>query len=207
MTVIDPETGGALIYIDAQEGITITLDIPPEAISIAMGMMFSPFPPLPPDVMETPLGKFIAFGPPFRLDPFTLDPSTPLPDPLDPPLGDPSEPLIFGFPAHVALEYGVDKAQMFREAMDSLELQLLAWVDALLLGPLQNPACGFVDHDLDARTIDVPICDTGILSGTFQRAAGLPVRLMALDPESQPGIFVFVVEVEDKKVYLPLVMR
>lgn len=207
MAVIDPETGGALTYIDPQEEITITLDVPPGAISDLMGLMFSPFPPLPPDVMDTPLGKFVAFGPPFRLDPFTLDPSTPVPDPLDPPLGDPSEPLIFGYPAHVALEYGVEKAQKMREAMDSLQLQLLAFLDGELLGPPLDAACGFVDHDLDARTMDVPICDTGIVSTTYPLATRLPVSLMALDPESMPGVFIFVVEVADKNVYLPLVMR
>lgn len=205
---IDPELGGTLTYANPQEGVTITLSVPPNAITIPMGMMFSPFPPLPPDVMDSPFGSFVGIGPPFRLDPFHLDSSVPVTDPVDPPLGEPSEPLIFGYPAHLALEYDLETLKKFRESMDRLELALLALIEAGMPGlpkPPQDPACGPVDHDLEDRKLDVPICDTGIPTPTFQSAGVLPLQLLAVEHESEPGYFVFVIEVD--KVYLPLVAR
>jgi hypothetical protein len=89
--------------------------------------------------------------------------------------------------------------------MDTLELQLLALLDGEPVGPPQDPACGAVSHDKAAGVIDVPICDIGIIKGAAQSAGAQPVRLLAVDPEAQPGAFVFVVE--KPRVYLPIVLR
>jgi len=234
--LIDPVIGGTLTYTNPQEQVTITVDIPADAISEAIGLMFSPFPPLPPDVMNTPFGQFIAIGPPFRLDPFTLDTSVPVTNTFDPPLDDPSEPLIFGFPAHIALEMGLEKAQQFRESMDRLELALLSILDSEIFNPPQDAACGLVSRDPEAGTIDVPICDSGyvtrglppfpppplpvfqislnttqcdgcLLSNPLSTASGHPVRLLAVDPDSETGYFVFMIEVEGTKTFLPVIIR
>jgi hypothetical protein len=205
--VIDPESGGNLTYVHAQESVTITISVPPGAVSEALALMFSPFPPLPPDVMNSPFGQFIAIGPPFGLIPFHLDPSVPVTNTLDPPLADPYEDaLIFEhYPAEVIAEVGLEKLRIMHRAMEQAELALLALLDAP--SPPQNPACGPVQVDEEQRTIDVPICDTGIISGTTVSAGGPPLQLMQVQPETGTGYFVFVFEVEETRVYLPLLLR
>ena len=89
--VIEPETGGNLTYVDAKEDVTITLSVPPGAITREFTLMLSPFPPLPPDVLNSPFGKFIPFGPPFRLDVFPIKMTVPVTDPIDPPIEDVSD--------------------------------------------------------------------------------------------------------------------
>ncbi len=211
VVVIDPDVGGVLTYTTPTKEVTITLNIPEGAFDEMMGLMISPFPPLPPDVMQTPLGKFVAVGPPFSLDPYGLDPSTPVQDPLDPVLADPAEPLMFGYPASLVLEVGIEKFLEMQARMEELEAQLFSLFDAMDSGELAmppiNPACGTVTHDEEERTMEVPICDTGIFPDGVQASDGLPVRLMELDPEGHPGVFVFVVEVVYDRIYLPLINR
>ncbi len=208
-TLIDPEIGGTLTYTNPQEEVTITLTVPPGAISREITLMFSPFPPLPPEVMDSPFGKFAIFGPPFRLDPFLLKTTLPVTDPVDPPIedvSDISDAVIFEhFPAHIVAEVGLEKLKRYHKSMERLELQLMAMVSAP--NPPWNPACGPVQRDLEKRTLDVPICDTGIISGTSPSAVRLPVRLMAVDSKSGSGYFMFVVEIEETKIFLPLTFR
>jgi hypothetical protein len=71
--------------------------------------------------------------------------------------------------------------------------------------PPENAACGDVQHGSELRTIEVPICDTGIVTKATGAVDALPGRLLAVDPEEQPGTFVFVVE--KPKVFLPIVLR
>ena len=244
--VIEPETGGDLTYVDAKEDVTITLSVPPDAITHEITIMFSPFPPLPPDVMDSPYGKFITFGPPFRLDVFSITMTVPVTDPVDPPIedvSDISDAVVFArIPAHVIAEIGLERAKSYYKSMERLELALLAILTTPSL-PL-SPACEPVQRDLDRRTLDVPICDTGMipdppppspsfcerwvghpacpppalqdvsagnmetgLSDTPLPAAQLPVRLLAVDGETGTGYFIFVIEVEETNVYLPLITR
>ena len=44
----------------------------------------------PPEVLDSPFGKFIPFGPPFRLDLLAIIP-LPVTDPVDPPIEDVSD--------------------------------------------------------------------------------------------------------------------
>ena len=89
--------------------------------------------------------------------------------------------------------------------MERLELQLLQIIGGEKSSPPQDPACGAPAHDLTARTLAVPICDTGIMTGT--QAAGVTLRLYAVDAPGAPGLFVFGVEVAGDTLYLPLVQR
>ena len=205
--VVDPEVGGTLTYTNTQEGITITVDVPPGAVSEPLGLMFSPFPPLPPDVMDSPFGTFIPFGPPFSLIPFDLPLEVPISDPVDPPLDEPRlDAYIFEhYPAEVIAEVGLEKLRRMRASMEQLELSLQGMIDQLDVP--HSPACGPVVRDEEARTIDVPICDTGIVTPEDQSASALPLTLLAIRPPEGSGYFVFVLEIEMTKIYLPLVRR
>jgi hypothetical protein len=207
IVLIDPEIGASLTYTNPEQGVTITLSVPPDAISVAMALMFAPFPPLPPEVMDSPYGKFAAIGPPFRLNPFHLDdPLPPVTDPVGLPLDQPSSPLVFGYPATLTLQYSPETLKQFREAMDSLELQLLYLLDNLPQPP-QDPACGLIDNDLKNLLLDVPICDTGFPPPTTQSTRTLQYRLLTTKPDYEFVYYVFAVEIEETKVYLPLVVR
>ena len=205
VAAITPETGGSVIYTNTQAGVTMTVGLPPGAISFTTGLMFSPFPPLPPGVMDSPFGRFVAVGPPFRLDPFTLVPGKPVTNPHNPPLGNPAAPIQFTKPATVTVNYDLDLLKRLRDAMEQLELQLLQIIGGEKSSPPQDPACGAPAHDLTARTLAVPICDTGIMTGT--QAAGMMLRLYTVDAPGAPGLFVFGVEVAGDTLYLPLVQR
>lgn len=85
--------------------------------------------------------------------------------------------------------------------MDRLELIVMALIGGPQ--PPQSPACGPVVRDEEQHTIDVPICDTGILTGTVQAGAIAPAGVLA----PQTGYFQFVIRVEPKKVHLPLALR
>lgn len=202
VVALEPESGGDLTYVDTRQDVTITMSAPTDAISIAMGLMFSPFPPLPKGTLPGPLGKYVAIGPPFRLDPFSLDASVPVTDVHDPPLGNSDVPRIFGIPVHIVMRLGVERARQYKESMDRLELQLMAIIEGRRVAPPQNPACGQVQIDKEKGEINVPICDTGIIS---------PTVLSAAAPGASPpqaGYFVFVLPLEEKvQFYVPFVVR
>ena len=208
-TVVEPKTGGILTYTLPQDTGSISVFMPPDAITKAIGLRFSPFPPLPPGVMNSPFGRFVAVGPPFRLDPFFLKPSVPITDPANPPLGDPSPPLTFGLPAQVTLNGDLDKLRKLAGGLDQFVLRLFG--PKKIPAPPQDPACKPVNPDLGSsmlatRITKVPICNTGIVSTT--ESATIPsVRLLAVDPENESGYFMFVVEVQESKVYLPMIAR
>jgi hypothetical protein len=138
-------------------------------------------------------------------------------------------------PAHIVAEIGLEKAKSYYKSMERLELSLLAILDRPI--PPLNPACGPEQRDADARTLDVPICDTGRLpplpplppsfcerwpghpdcppagvasAGSVGGSAAerlLPVDLLAIDGATGSGYFIFAVEVEETNVYLPLITR
>ena len=233
----EPETGGALTFADPQGEVTITLSVPPDAITREVVIQFSPFPPPPPEVLDSPFGRFIPFGPPFRLDllPITL----PVADPTDPPIedvSDISDAMVFErWPAHIVAEVGLEKAKSFYKSMERLELSLLAILSTPT--PPLDPACGPEQRDLDARTLDVPVCNTGMIpsppspppsfcekwpghpacppagvasAGSVEVSAAsrlLPVDLLAIDGTTGSGYFIFVIEVEETNIYLPLIAR
>ena len=213
--VITPRFGGTLIYGSPRQGITFTLSVPPGAITQALGLMFQPFPPLPPAVMKSPFGQFVAIGPPFRLTPFQLVPSAPVTVPVDPPMGDPVRPLVFDAPAQLTAKYDLatlKRISELMERMDKMKLQLKSPVRTLGSPPgapvaTVDPACGPVTHDLARETMTVPLCDTGVISTTLQAAAVQLVHLPALEPKSESGLFVFVVEIPETRIYLPLAVR
>ena len=203
--VIDPDLGGTLTYTNPEMGVEIWIEVPPKIITCQTVMQFSPQPPYPPDVLDSPFGKFVAVGPPFRLDPFLPDTGIPITDTADPPLGEPSPPLTFGYPAEVWLKYDPETLRKLHEGMDFLTLQLLAMINDDPPTPPWNPACGPVDHDLENSTLEVPICNTGIPSSTVQSAYLLPLKALATD--FRQGTFMFVVEIEESKLYLPMILR
>ncbi len=205
--LVEPDTGGELTYISDQENVTITVDIPPDAFDIAVGLMFSPFPPLPPDVMNSPFGSFVAVGPPFGLDVYEIDETIPDPDPQDPPLGDETEEFILGVPAHIVMEYGIEHVLAMKEAMAQLELALLSIINNTpTFEDMMAAECGEVEHDLDGQTIDVPICDTGIIPDAPEGSTAPQLRLLAVNPGTKSGFFIFVIEVENK-IFLPLILN
>lgn len=205
--LVEPDTGGELTYISEQENVTITVDIPPDAFDITVGLMISPFPPLPPDVMNSPFGSFVAVGPPFGLDVFEIDETVPEPDPLDPPLGDETEEFILGVPAHIVMEYGIEHVLAMKEAMARLELALLSLInDTPTFEDMIAAECGEVEHDLDGQTIDVPICDTGIILDVPEGSTAPQFRLLAVNPGTKSGFFMLVIELENR-VFLPVIVR
>ena len=188
--LVEPDTGGELTYISDQENVTITVDIPPDAFDIAVGLMISPFPPLPPDVMNSPYGSFVAVGPPFGLDVFEIDETIPDPDPQDPPLGDETEEFILGVPAHIVMEYGIEHVLAMKEAMARLELILLSILnDTPTFEDMMAPECGEVEHDLGGQTIDVPICDTGIIPDAAGRQHRAPIAPAGGQPRYKKRLF------------------
>jgi predicted outer membrane repeat protein len=208
--VVDPDAGGTVQLDVPQQGVTITVKLPRGTFTKVLGVALEPFPPLPPDVMETPIGRLVGIGPPFRLAPFTLDPTLPISDPADPPLGEPSPPLTLGFPAEVWMKYDEETLTRFRDEMDRMELQLLAIIDGETPAPARDPACGPVDHDLSQRQIKVPICDTGIPAPVPAPTSSAQVAFFPLRADqanSEAGIFLFAIEIAKTRVYLPLIMR
>jgi hypothetical protein len=242
VTVVSPADGGAVTYANPQEEITITLSVPPGAITREIAIMVAPFPPLPSDVLNSPFGKFIPVGPPFRLETFVI--TVPVTDPGDPPIADYSDiadAVIFErYPAHIVAEIGVERLKGYYKSMERLELSVFSMLSAP--APPQDPACGPEQRDPAQRTLDVPICDTGMVPApppppppsfcelwaghpacpaaglsTENLAAGnadgarpaaqAPLHLLAVDDESGTGYFMFVIEVQETNVFLPLVVR
>lgn len=198
--VVGPETGGELTYIDAQEEVTLTVAVPPGAVTRTVALMLSPFPPLPPDVTHSPFGQFIPFGPPFQLEAFAI--TLPVSDPADPPIADYSDvadAVIFErYPAHVIAEIGVERLKGYYKSMERLELQLLALLDAP--SPPRLAACGLVQRDIEGGILDTPICDNGVI--TAPSAAG-PSRLVDEAGNAPTGWFILLLE--EMPVYLPVV--
>lgn len=198
--VITPEDGGTLTYINAQEEITLTLTVPPNVVTHTVTIMLSPFPPLPPDVIDSPFGKFVPFAPPFRLDVFEISVTQPVTDPVDPPiedLSDISDAMVFDrIPAHIIAEIGLDKAKSYYKSMQRLELALLSILDAET--SLHKPECGEVARDIEQRTLDTPICDTGITPPPSPAAA-------VMSREGKSGYFILMLEAE--QLYLPVIQR
>lgn len=163
IALISPAVGGTVTYTNPKEEITITLSVPPGAITREIAITVAPFPPLPPDVLNSPFGKFIPIGPPFRLEAFVV--SVPVTNPVDPPIEDNSDiadAVIFEhYPAHVVAEIGVERLKEYYKSMERLELSLFSMLSAPT--PPQDPACGPEQRDVAARTLDVPICDTGMV--------------------------------------------
>jgi hypothetical protein len=205
VVLVSPENGGELTYIAAQEDVTITVRVPPGAVSATIGLMLSPFPPPPPEVLNSPFGMFFPISPPFRLDPFFIDTSQPVSDTVDPPLGEliPDAVIFEHYPADVIAELGVEKLKQYYHSMQQLELSLLAIINA----PTQplNAACGPMEIDPDKGSVTAPICNTGMITPTLHTASDPPVHLAKVGAGSETGYFIFLIKAN--QVFLPVMRR
>lgn len=169
--LIDPSTGGSVTYGDPQQNVTITVDVPPNAVPYSVELELSPLPPPLPE--DLPIPTDWLFGPPFGLDTFLLD--TVLPG------------LTLTEPATVTLTYS-EEMEKLNEGMKFLEMQLIAIIGSDQFK--QNAACGPEKYDLGKNIFEAPICQLGFAPTRTTRTTPNPLR----SPENYTNIYAFIAE-------------
>jgi hypothetical protein len=128
-TSVDPESGGTLVYTNTQ-GMTTTVQVPPDAVDQATTLVYLPLQP------ESPPSGFAFAGQGFDLEAFqngTLVPG-----------------LVFAQPVTVTIHYSdADVA-----GLDEESLTLTYWTDSMW----QDAACGPAERHLAENWLAVPIC-------------------------------------------------
>jgi hypothetical protein len=128
-TSVDPESGGTLVYTNTQ-GLTTTIQVPPDAVDQATSLVYLPQQP------ESPPSGFAFAGQGFDLEAFqngTLVPG-----------------LVFAEPVTVTIHYSdADVA-----GLDEESLALTYWTGSVW----QDAACGPVERHLAENWLAAPIC-------------------------------------------------
>ena len=191
---IDPLTGGSVAYHDPQQGLAISVTVPPGAVDAAMELMLIPWPPpLPPGGIDPKADLLSLVGPPFSLTPLRS--------------GDLVPGLTFNKPVTVTMAYSETMVRPREEMSLTLYKALENWdtiFNSMVPSLMQKAACDFPQLEPVSNLLDVPVCD---LKPGSPAQAGDGHYEFTLKQGSE-NLFAFMVEIEgQKQVYLPLVRR